>query len=56
MLSTYFISKDNWLAVSPPLRAMEIAEDYDFSKDAAYALGTPEANPEKGSPLFRSAL
>ena len=47
VLNTYFISKDNWLAVFPPLRAMEIAEDYDFSKDAVYTLGTPEANPKK---------
>jgi len=47
LFNTYFISKDNWLAVSPPLRAMESAEDFDFSKDAVYALGAPEANPEK---------
>ncbi len=47
VFSTYFISRDNWLAVSPPLRALEMAENYDFSKDAVFTLGTPEANPEK---------
>ena len=45
--NTYFISRDNWLAVFPPQRALEIAEDYDFGKDAGYALGTPETNPQK---------
>ncbi|MBU4306243.1 MAG: PAS domain S-box protein [Acidobacteria bacterium] len=47
VFSTYFISKDNWLAVSPPLRALEIAENFDFSKDTVYILGIPETNPEK---------
>ena len=45
--NTYFISRDNWLAVSPPQRALEIAEDYDFAKDALYTLGAPESNPQK---------
>jgi PAS domain S-box-containing protein len=45
--STYFISKDNWLAAFPPLRAMEMAEDHDFSKDAVYASAAPETNPER---------
>lgn len=44
---TCFISRDNWFASLPPLRAMEMPEGHDFRKDALYVLGTPLANPGK---------
>ncbi len=45
LAGTYFISRDNWLASVPPLRAIETAQGYDVRQDAAYAMAAPQANP-----------
>ncbi len=45
--NTYFISKDNWLAVSPGRRVLDLPENYDPTHDLLYADCTPVKNPSK---------
>jgi PAS domain S-box-containing protein len=47
VLDTYFISKDNWLAVAPGRKALEVPESHDALRDPLYADCTPERNPRK---------
>ena len=47
VLDTYFISRDNWFAVSPGQRVQELPESYSPVRDPLYANCTPEKNPQK---------
>ncbi len=47
LAGTCFISRDNWLASVPPLRAMETAQGHDVRQEAVYVVAAPQANPGK---------
>jgi len=50
-LSSFFISKDNWMAVFPYRWAEEIEDGHDLRKNQFYFPGIPQNNPDK-KPLF----
>jgi PAS domain S-box-containing protein len=47
VLDTYFISHDNWLAVSPARRISDLPDDYAPVYDPLYAECAPDRNPGK---------
>jgi PAS domain S-box-containing protein len=51
VLDTYFFSRDNWLAVFPGQRILELSENYSPVHDPLYAECTPEKNPQKETRL-----
>ncbi len=43
----YLITKDNFIRISPPERALEVEAEHDFAQDAVYATAAPEKNPNR---------
>jgi diguanylate cyclase (GGDEF)-like protein/PAS domain S-box-containing protein len=43
----YFIAKEQFIRISPPDWAMQVAVDHDFSRDLFYQIATPEQNPTR---------
>ncbi|NTS77693.1 EAL domain-containing protein [Catenovulum sp. SM1970] len=43
----YFISKDDFIRISPGQWATQIEADHKFSGDVFYSIATPELNPER---------
>lgn len=43
----YFITKDNFIRISPPNWALNIEADHQFNKDIFYRIATPKANPNR---------
>jgi len=49
LVDAYFISRDNWLAVFPGKKAMELpASGQGFTRDPLYSACTPARNPGRG--------
>ncbi|MCK4944434.1 MAG: response regulator [Candidatus Aminicenantes bacterium] len=47
VFNTFFISKDNWLFVSPGKWIANIGDGHDLRNDIFYQAATPEKNPDK---------
>jgi PAS domain S-box-containing protein len=47
VFNTFFISKDNWIFVSPGKWIANIGDGHDLRNDIFYQAATPEKNPDK---------